>query len=98
MVRPDWYTVKGLRRFGSRCGCARMRGMTEPVPQRYLDFLAAARQGVLVTIKRDGRPQSSNVVYGYDAGTGRVRVSVTADRAKTRNATRDARVAVHVSS
>jgi PPOX class probable F420-dependent enzyme len=73
-------------------------GMTEPVAQRYLDFLAGNRKGVLVTIKRDGRPQLSNIVYGYDAGTGRVRVSVTADRAKTRNATRDPRVGMHVSS
>src|SRR5882757_8274514 len=72
--------------------------MTEPVAQRYLDFLAGHRKGVLVTLKRDGRPQLSNIVYGYDAGTGRVRVSVTADRAKTRNAARDPRVSMHVSS
>src|SRR4051812_45815745 len=70
--------------------------MTQPVAARYLDFVAANRKGVLVTIKRDGRPQLSNIVYGYSAG--RVRVSVTADRAKTRNATRDPRVSMHVSS
>lgn len=72
--------------------------MTGPVAQRYLDFLAVHHQGVLVTLKRDGRPQSSNVVYGFDVGTERVRVSLTADRAKTRNAARDPRVALHVSS
>lgn len=70
----------------------------EPVAQRYLDFLAAHHQGVVVTLKRDGRPQLSNVVYGFDAATGRVRVSVTADRAKTRNAARDPRVSLHVST
>ena len=62
---------------------------------RYLDFLAANHQGVLITLKRDGRPQSSNVVYG--CADGRVRVSLTADRAKTRNAARDPRVSLHVS-
>lgn len=72
--------------------------MTTPVAQAYLDFLAGAQKGVLVTIKRDGRPQLSNVVYGFDAGSGRVRVSVTADRAKTRNVARDPRVGLHVSS
>jgi PPOX class probable F420-dependent enzyme len=61
----------------------------------YLDFLAARHQGVLITLKRDGRPQSSNVVYGCAAGM--VRVSLTADRAKTRNAARDPRVSLHVS-
>lgn len=57
-------------------------------------FLAANRRAALVTIKRDGRPQTSNVLYGFDGTT--VRISLTADRAKTRNATRDPRVAVHV--
>lgn len=68
------------------------------VRRRYLEFLGGNRNGVLVTIKRDGRPQLSNIVYGYDPGAGRVRVSVTADRAKTRNAARDPRVGMHVSS
>jgi PPOX class probable F420-dependent enzyme len=62
--------------------------------ERYLEFLAAQHQGVLITLKRDGRPQSSNVVYRYAGG--RVRVSLTADRAKTRNAARDPRVSLHV--
>lgn len=68
------------------------------VAQPFLDFLAGNHRGVLVTLKRDGRPQLSNVVYGFDAGAGRVRVSVTADRAKTANAARDPRVGLHVSS
>src|SRR5205814_1301568 len=73
-------------------------GMTNPVSRHYLDFLAGHHKVVLVTIKRDGRPQLSNVVYGADADTGLVRVSLTADRAKTRNASRDPRVAMHVTS
>lgn len=68
------------------------------VSQRHLDFLAAHRNGVLVTLKRDGRPQLSNIVYSAEAGTGRVRISVTADRAKTRNALRDPRVSLQTSS
>jgi PPOX class probable F420-dependent enzyme len=53
---------------------------------------------VLATIKRDGRPQLSNVGYFYDAEAQLVRVSVTADRAKTRNLQADPRVTLHVAS
>ena len=35
---------------------------------RMLAFVAEHRWGVLATIKRDGRPQLSNVGYAYDAG------------------------------
>ena len=70
--------------------------MTVTPPQ--LEFLTAHRNGVLVTLKRDGRPQLSNIVYRYDAEAGRVQISVTADRAKTHNATRDPRVSLHVSA
>lgn len=52
--------------------------------------------GVLVTLKRDGRPQASNVVFAYDAGRRILRVSTTADRAKSRNLSRDPRAAFHV--
>ncbi|WUJ68321.1 PPOX class F420-dependent oxidoreductase [Kribbella soli] len=50
--------------------------------------------GVLVTIKRDGRPQLSNVTYVFD-GT-RVRVSLTDGRAKTKNLRRDPRASLYV--
>ncbi|HEX3611786.1 MAG TPA: PPOX class F420-dependent oxidoreductase [Sporichthyaceae bacterium] len=66
--------------------------------QRHLNLLAEHRKGVLVTLKRDGRPQLSNVIYAFAATGGRVRVSVTADRAKTRNAARDSRVSLHIST
>ena len=68
------------------------------VNPKHLDFLAASHHGVLVTLKRDGRPQLSNIAYAFDAASGRVSVSVTADRAKTRNAARDPRVSMHVTS
>ncbi|MCF6509282.1 PPOX class F420-dependent oxidoreductase [Blastococcus sp. MG754426] len=72
-----------------------MTDSTGPDP-RLLQFVAGRRWGVLTTIKRDGRPQLSNVGYAWDDGL--VRVSVTADRAKTRNLQRDPRVTLHVSS
>ena len=59
-------------------------------------FLAEHNRCVLLTLRRDGRPQSSNVVY--DFADGLIRISVTADRAKSRNLARDPRVSVHVSS
>ena len=71
--------------------------MTAPDP-RLLAFVAENHWGVLVTLKRDGRPQLSNVGYAYDADAGVVRVSVTDDRAKTRNLRRDPRVTLHVAS
>jgi PPOX class probable F420-dependent enzyme len=63
-----------------------------------LAFVAEHRWGVLATVKRDGRPHLSNVGYAFDVAEGLLRVSVTADRAKTRNLERDPRVTLHVSS
>lgn len=59
------------------------------------DLVASKHQGVLVTLKRDGRPQLSNVAYvlGDDDV---IRISVTADRAKTANLRRDPRASLHV--
>jgi PPOX class probable F420-dependent enzyme len=69
-----------------------------PIDPRMLEFVAGRKWGVLATVKSDGRPQLSNVGYAYDADQQLVRVSVTADRAKTRNLERDPRVTLHVSS
>lgn len=60
-----------------------------------LDRLANGHAGVLVTLKRDGRPQLSNVSYTYADGV--IRVSITDDRAKTRNLRRDPRASFYVS-
>ncbi|MGW1225719.1 TIGR03618 family F420-dependent PPOX class oxidoreductase [Streptomyces sp. NPDC002530] len=54
--------------------------------------------GVLVTLRKDGRPQLSNVNHFYYPDEHMVRVSVTADRAKTRNLLRDPRASYHVTS
>ena len=60
-----------------------------------LRHLADVRQAVLITLKRDGRPQSSNIVAAVGAD-GIVRISITADRAKYPNLTRDPRASLHV--
>lgn len=65
-------------------------------PDEARSFLAERHAGVLVTLKRDGRPQLSNVVYALLGG--RVRVSVTDGRAKVANLRRDPRVSLHVTS
>src|SRR3954451_1700293 len=58
------------------------------------DWLTGRTRAVLITTRADGSPQSSNVLTAFD-GTS-FRVSVTADRAKTRNLARDPRAVVHV--
>jgi PPOX class probable F420-dependent enzyme len=63
-----------------------------------LELVSDSRGGVLVTLKRDGRPQLSNVSHHYYPDEGIVRISVTDDRAKTRNLRRDPRATYHVSS
>jgi PPOX class probable F420-dependent enzyme len=59
-------------------------------------YLEGKRQGILTTIKRDGRPQLSNVLFVLDPDDGRIKVSVTQTRAKTRNLRRDPRASLHV--
>ena len=58
-------------------------------------FLADRHQGVLVTIRRDGSPQSSNIAY-HVGPDGVARISVTDGRAKTANLRRDPRAVLHV--
>jgi PPOX class probable F420-dependent enzyme len=66
--------------------------------ERMLAFVAEHHAGVLATLKRDGRPHLSNLFYAYDPEANLVRISVTADRAKTRNVQADPRVTLHVTS
>jgi PPOX class probable F420-dependent enzyme len=64
--------------------------------ERLRQLLHDQSRGVLITLKGDGRPQSSNIIYAADGD--RIRISVTADRAKTRNLQRDPRANLHVSA
>lgn len=65
---------------------------------KLLALIAGNSLGVLATLKRDGRPQLSNVSYHFDARALTISVSITEPRAKTRNLRRDPRAAIHVSS
>lgn len=59
-------------------------------------FVSRHKAGVLMTIRGNGRPQSSNVNFAANGET--IRVSVTDGRAKVANLRRDPRVSLHVSS
>jgi PPOX class probable F420-dependent enzyme len=61
-------------------------------------LIGSRKLGALVTLKRDGRPQISNINYAYFPDENAIRISVTDDRAKVRNARRDPRVSLHVMS
>ena len=62
------------------------------------NLVAAHDLGVLATLKRDGRPQLSNITYHFDPDRRLARISITADRAKARNLARDPRASLHVST
>jgi PPOX class probable F420-dependent enzyme len=60
------------------------------------ELFAQQSNGVLITLKRNGRPQSSVVTHAFDPATTTLRISVTGDRAKTRNLRRDPRASYQV--
>jgi PPOX class probable F420-dependent enzyme len=60
-----------------------------------LDFARTTRQSVLTTLRRDGKPQLSNVLHKVD-DAGVIRISITADRAKYKNLVREPWAALHV--
>ena len=66
----------------------------EPLDPDARAWLADRHQAVLVTLRADGTPQTSNVVTSFDGEC--FAVSVTDDRAKTRNLRRDDRAVLHV--
>ncbi|HYN31566.1 MAG TPA: PPOX class F420-dependent oxidoreductase [Ilumatobacteraceae bacterium] len=60
-----------------------------------LEFIRDKRNGILIALKSDGRPQSSNIAYAVGADNV-IRISVTDGRAKTANLRRDPRASLHV--
>jgi PPOX class probable F420-dependent enzyme len=60
-----------------------------------LDFARDKRNGMLIALKSDGRPQSSNIAYAV-GDDDVIRISVTDGRAKTANLRRDPRASLHV--
>src|SRR3984957_10746473 len=65
---------------------------------KLLAVIADNSLGVLATLKRDGRPQLSNVSYYFDARSVAIQVLATDPRAKTRNLRRDPRATLLVSA
>ncbi|MGY0071058.1 PPOX class F420-dependent oxidoreductase [Streptomyces sp. QTS137] len=72
--------------------------MTQDTQQALLELIGDQDGGVLVTLKRDGRPQLSNVNHVYHPDERMIRVSLTDGRAKTRNLRRDPRASYHVTT
>jgi PPOX class probable F420-dependent enzyme len=66
--------------------------------EELLGVVANQRFGTLATVRRDGRPQLSTVIYGWYPEEKLIRVSSTADRAKVRNLRRDPRAVLHVAA
>jgi len=62
---------------------------------RALDFIRARKNAVLTTIRANGRPQLSNILYVH-GDDDVLRISVTDSRAKTVNMRRDPRVSLYV--
>ncbi|MBK0373176.1 PPOX class F420-dependent oxidoreductase [Streptomyces californicus] len=71
---------------------------SEQAQEGLLRLVGEHDGGVLVTLKQDGRPQLSNVNHAFSPDERVIRVSITEDRAKTRNLRRDPRASYHVTS
>ncbi|HEY3747686.1 MAG TPA: PPOX class F420-dependent oxidoreductase [Pseudonocardiaceae bacterium] len=61
-------------------------------------LLTETGSAALVTLKRDGRPQLSNIGYAYDKAAGLIRISITETRAKTKNLRRDPRASLYLTT
>ncbi|MFI0164642.1 PPOX class F420-dependent oxidoreductase [Streptomyces sp. NPDC017095] len=70
---------------------------TRVSPAELLDFVRPRHRALLITRRADGSPQASPLTCGVD-DSGRIVVSTYPERAKTRNARRDPRVALVVLS
>jgi PPOX class probable F420-dependent enzyme len=65
--------------------------------EQLLDFVRDRHHAIVITTKRDSGPQASPVTCGVDA-EGRIVVSTYPERAKARNARRNAQVSVVILS
>jgi PPOX class probable F420-dependent enzyme len=70
--------------------------MAKGIDDALVGWLRTRQQAVLVTIRGDGSPQTSNVVFAVDEDGSGARVSVTETRAKAVNLRRDPRGVLHV--
>jgi PPOX class probable F420-dependent enzyme len=67
-----------------------------PTQDQLWEFVAGRSEGVLTTIKADGMPHPTNVLYIPDPAARVVRISTTAERLKARNVARDPRAVLYV--
>ncbi|UMP06059.1 pyridoxamine 5'-phosphate oxidase family protein [Amycolatopsis sp. EV170708-02-1] len=78
--------------------------MAKNAPPRRLDdaalsdFLAEHTFGALATVKRDGRPHLSTVLYAWDPETREIRISTTEDRLKVKQLRNNPTASLYVSS
>jgi PPOX class probable F420-dependent enzyme len=61
--------------------------------EELLNFIRPRHHAIVMTVRKDGRPQASPVTCGVDEA-GRIVVATYPERAKTVNARRDSRVSV----
>jgi PPOX class probable F420-dependent enzyme len=69
-----------------------------PLPTDLAAILTGSNLGTLATIRRDGRPQLSNVNYHFDVDRALIRISLTEGRAKVANMRRDNRATLLVNA
>ncbi|MGW7537211.1 pyridoxamine 5'-phosphate oxidase family protein [Amycolatopsis sp. NPDC054798] len=72
-----------------------------PAPRKLSDealsnLLGQQQFGTLATIKRNGQPHLTTMLYSWDPGTRTVRFSTTADRSKVGHLRRNPRATLHV--
>jgi PPOX class probable F420-dependent enzyme len=62
---------------------------------KAVDFARKTPKSTLITIRANGQPQLSNVFH-HVSDDGKIRISITTDRAKYRNLARDPWAALHI--
>jgi uncharacterized protein len=69
-----------------------------PLEPDLVAILTGSNLGTLATIRRDGRPQLSNINYCFDVERELIRMSLTDGRAKVANMRRDNRATLLVNA
>ena len=64
--------------------------------ENAFSWASTIHHGVLITLRKDGRPQSSDIAYAVIGG--KFCISATSTRAKTKNLLRDNRAVLHITS
>jgi len=62
--------------------------------QKAIEWASRRRNAVVITLRKDGRAQSSDIAYAIDGDT--FVISITDSRAKTTNMRRDPRIVLHI--